>query len=412
MDGRRACAVALVAGDVAWQTQLFADLVWNPHFGLIFMMATVATAWAVTAGRFGWWPVTVLLASVAAQSHLLYAVPSVALAVLAPVLAFTGGYRPVRWRFGIVGLLVGAACWVVPLVQEVVGRPGNISLIVDAGSARPRVGVGFGIHALSSAVGLPPVWLTAFPFLSAPQFLGGHGEAWAVVSLVVLPVIALGARFSSRRELCGLAVVGLVMEFGAVVGFSTLPKDDVVVVGYLAVFLWVVGALVWVVVVWSAGEMTVAAWRRLRPVGDRVGGPALRVHVPELVGLALLVLGAVEGVRTLVPAAHARTSAVQFDRPLDDAIARSVERVVAAGPVVVAVRPTVFGPGHGDYVIDEWGVAFALLGQGWQPALTYGFFGVATHLSVPPGSHWPHVTVAVDPSHSLVTGVGRTPVGP
>ena len=63
-----AVAVAVVVADVGLgQTQMFTDLVWNPHFGLVFLIASAATAWVVACGRFGWWPLVVVFASVAAR---------------------------------------------------------------------------------------------------------------------------------------------------------------------------------------------------------------------------------------------------------------------------------------------------------------------------------------------------------
>jgi hypothetical protein len=49
-----AVTVALLVADLGWQNQLFNDLAWNPHFGLVFLIAAGATAWAVASGRFGW----------------------------------------------------------------------------------------------------------------------------------------------------------------------------------------------------------------------------------------------------------------------------------------------------------------------------------------------------------------------
>jgi hypothetical protein len=169
-----AVAIALIAADLGWQTQFFADLVWNPHFGLVFMVATAATAWTVATGRYGWWPLVVGCASVAAQCHLLYAVTAVALVVLAPIIGLVGGHRPLRWRWAVVGLVVGALCWAVPLGQEIVGHPGNLTLVLGSGKGHARVGVSFGLHALATAVAPRPVWLSSFPFLSVPQYVDRH----------------------------------------------------------------------------------------------------------------------------------------------------------------------------------------------------------------------------------------------
>jgi hypothetical protein len=413
VKGWPACAaVALAVAVVGRQTQIFADLVWNPHFGLVFMMATAVVAWTVASGRFGWWPVTVLFASVAAQSHLLYAIPAVALVVLAPVVAWVGRDRPRRWRWAVVGLGVGVACWVLPLVQQFTGHPGNLSLILHAGPHRARIGLAFGLHSLSTAVAPRPVWLSPFPFLSVPHDLETHAVAWAYVSVGLVAAVAAGAWVMRRPPLFALAALGLVLDAATVASFAALPKDDIIVVSYLAPYLWALGALIWVIVLWALAEVVAVAgavaYRRLR---SERRGRRLLVSMAQLAAVGLLVFAGLEGTRTLASSAHGRIAAISFDRPLDDAVARAVERTLAPGPVVVEVRPATFGPAHGDYAVDYWGLAFVLLAAGWHPGLTSGFFGVATHLTVPPHSHWPEATVGVDPSDKAVTGVTRTTFG-
>jgi hypothetical protein len=400
-----AVAMALIAADLGWQTQVFADLVWNPHFGLVFMTGAAATGWAVVSGRVGWWPLTVLFASVAAQCHLLYAVPAVGLALLAPVVALALDRRPSRWRWLVAGVVVGAVCWAVPLGQQVFGHPGNLSLVAGSGSSRPRVGAGFGLHALATAVSPRPVWLSTFPFLTVPHFLHSHSGSWAVASVVFLVAVAAGAGLARRRELAALALVALVLCVGTAVSFGALPRDDVIVVAYLAIYLWVVGAVVWIVVLWGAGELVVTAARRLGGVDHRVGWWAPWAVGCQLAVTALLVVVAMAGVRTLIPAAHSRVAAVGLDRPLDEAIARSVAGRVGRGPVAVTIRPASFGPAYGYFGVDDWGMAFVLLTEGRHPGLTNGFYGPATHLTVPPGSHWTHVTVTVDPASKTVAHV-------
>ena len=50
---------------------------------MVFFLAALAAAWAVMSGHRGWWPVLVVTASIAAQAHLMFTVPSGVLAVLA-----------------------------------------------------------------------------------------------------------------------------------------------------------------------------------------------------------------------------------------------------------------------------------------------------------------------------------------
>ena len=127
----------------------------------------------------------------------------------------------------------------------------------------------------------------------------------------------------------------------------------------------------------------------------------------EVASLVLMVIAGIAGLKTLVPEAHELDATLKVDARLDHAIARSVEHAVPPGPVIVVVRPSTFGAGYGYYVIDYWGVALVLLEHGWRPGLQYTFYGVATHLTVPPGARWPEVVVRVDPATKAVIGAQR-----
>jgi hypothetical protein len=408
IKGWPACvALALAAADVGWQTHLFVDLVWNPDFGLVFLMAAVAIAWVVAAGKFGWWPVLVLFASVAAQSHLLFVIPAVALVVTSPVIAGICGHRPRRWRWLLIGGLVTLACWIVPVGQEIFGHPGNVSLILDSGSGHARAGFGFGLHALATAGWPRPIWVTEYPYLAAiaymPQYLEAHTTVWAFIALIALLAIAVSAWMTKRRHLAALAAIALVFSLGTTAGFGMLPKDHLVVVGYLGDCLWFSGVLLWIVLLWAAGDVVIAGL----PRAGRLRATGTGRVVAEFIGVMLLAIVGVEALLTQVPAARNLSLNVRTDRSLNQAVDRAVERELPPGPVVVEVQPSNFGPTHGFYAVDYWGIASGLLSRGWQPGLNESFFGSATGLTAPPNSHWPVVRVTVSPSTRTIVSVRK-----
>ena len=80
--------------------------------------------WVVALGGVRWWPVLVFVASVAAQSHLTFVIPSVVLTLTALIF----GLQAVRLRrlgWLITGVGVGLVCWLAPLLQEVGHGPGQ-----------------------------------------------------------------------------------------------------------------------------------------------------------------------------------------------------------------------------------------------------------------------------------------------
>jgi len=421
VQGWPACvAVALVAAVAGGQTQLYADVLWNPHIGLVFLTAAAVSAWVVASGRFGWWPVTIAFASLAAQCHFLYVVPAVAVAVVAPLTGLVLGHRPSGRRWLVVGAVVAAVGWLAPLAQQVFVRPGNLTLILRSGHGHPRVGLAFGLHALATAADPRPIWLTPFPYAAAyadrmPQYVTGHAVGWGVAALVALVVVAGAAWRTGRRPLSAAAVVVATVSVATVASFATLPADNLSVLSYLLNVVWVVGTLQWMVVAWAGAEAAGAVLRSRadgRPAPLRAW-PASRVGVVAgLAGAVVLVAATVATLHALVPAAHARVAGVRVDRPLDAAIAASIERAVPRGPVIIEFEPSQFGARYGYYNIDSWGVATILLTDGWRPGLTQGFSGVATHLTVPPGARWPTATVVVDPAHRSVIGVRVRPAPP
>ena len=73
------CAIiGFCALDLVWLVpQVFETLTWNAYFPIPFLLATIVVAWIVCMGGYGWWPVLVATASVAAQTHLIFVLPCV-----------------------------------------------------------------------------------------------------------------------------------------------------------------------------------------------------------------------------------------------------------------------------------------------------------------------------------------------
>src|SRR5262249_2795110 len=72
---------------IAWYPEIAVGPSWNPSVGAMFFLAALAAAWAVMSGNRGWWPVLVVCASIAAQAHLMFALASVSIVVLAFIIA-------------------------------------------------------------------------------------------------------------------------------------------------------------------------------------------------------------------------------------------------------------------------------------------------------------------------------------
>jgi hypothetical protein len=158
--------------------------------------------------------------------------------------------------------------------------------------------------------------------------------------------------------------------------------------------------IIWATVLWALVAIALDAWQSRTALSAAHWSQVLLRWLGAFVGALLLVVATIAAVSTLATAAPLKMSKIS-DPPLDKAIAASVEAAVKPGHVIFEVTPSSFptpGIGFGTYVIDYWGTAFILLRDGWQPAMTYQFYGTATHLTVPRGANWPLVVVDVDPA--------------
>jgi hypothetical protein len=262
----------------ATQPDVLVNSDWNPHFGLVWFSAACVVAWAVGTGRLRWWPVLVLAASISAQCHLTYTLPSALLAVLAP-LAGILARRRVRqeagagreagagggWSWLVVGLTVGAACWVTSIVQQLTANPGNVSVLLRCVGSHRELGTRFGLQTLASAVVPPPLWFhsQAVSAQGLMQGLTAHSAGLGLAVLAVLAVVAVVAWISRRNDIAVLAGVAFLAAGSTVWEIALQPTSTRMVLIYEDAVLWPVGMLVWGVVALSLVEV-VARWRPLR----------------------------------------------------------------------------------------------------------------------------------------------------
>lgn len=261
------CAVVgLVVVDLLWLTpQPFADPPWNAFFGLFLLVTTMAIGWVVATGSLGWWPAMVLVASVEVQSHMFYVLTATALVLGAPLLGIVRRSRPERFRWLAAGLIVGVACWVAPMIQEVTGHPGNMSLLVTSGRSGASVGATYGLRTFAGAATLPPIWLRHYPTGFFAELLAIQPHAPMIGGVLVILgvfVVTAVAWATGHRDMATLAAIALVSSIGLVASVALLPLRNKGSMGYLIFSVWVVGAALWLVVVWSLATVIASLIRR------------------------------------------------------------------------------------------------------------------------------------------------------
>jgi hypothetical protein len=390
--------VAAVLLVVAAQPGVVLDPVWNPSVGLIWYLATAATAWATASGHLRFMPALVLAGSFTAQAHLMFALAAIVAVVIAAAMGALWPRPPMRWvaRCGWLGggLVVGLACWLAPVIQQLTSSPGNLSLLLASGHQGKEIGSSFGLNALVGAVSPNPLLFSSWSgntFLSVAEHIGSHQGGAGIALLVALALVSVGAFALRRRELGALALISLIFAGAGVITTARIPVAFATAIIYLDRDLWLVAPLTWLVLFWLVCAVAWSAWRKW---GQRRPWP---VHLPRPTAPAVLaVIGACA--LALVAAFAVRVgggSNGPASKPLGQAIAqatasaRQVERLVPRGPVSVVVLPS----GLPAYLVLP-GVLWQLRSDGWTPQTPPPF---VSHLGEPyvPTRGTPRVTVTL-----------------
>ena len=376
-------ASGIIIGTVVWQPLVAAQPYWNPWFGVIFFLATLAAGLAVLSGRRYWWPVLVLTASVASQAHLMFALASAALVLVALVagLADTIRARAGYW-WAVLGLMAGAACWAAPLIQQLTSRRGNLTLLIASLGARQSAGPAFGLKALTASVLPPAVWWQpslSFRHEGIASQIAGRTPAFGAAMLALTAAVLVVAVWPLRsRRLAALAAVSLLASGAVLATYSGIPVHNL---GrhdqnYLLIVLLPVGLLAWLATGAAAvlaarrviGQVGVLATMRRRSRGapGAAGGSAARggALVPGLVAVALIGLGS-----WLAVAQQARVSAdvtPAQEVSATRSAAQRIEQLLPRQRLKLAVLR------DGVYERDvTLGVAWMLHADGYQPAVDH-----------------------------------------
>jgi hypothetical protein len=279
-------ASGMILATVAWMPGIALQAFWNPWFGVMFLFVALAAGWAVMSGRRGWWPVLVITASVAAQAHLMFAIVSAALVVVALAVGLADSARDrAGYRWAVVGLVAGAACWAAPVVQQLTSRTGNLSALIHSeATVGHKTGLVFGLKALAGAAEPPPLWWTPLQSLLNLHVIERQSAWFGAVTLAVTLVVLIAAiRPLRSRRLAALAAVSLVASLGSLVMYAGIAAASIPAapsglntLNYLMILMLPVGVLSWLTV---AAALVLTGKRVLRRVQAPTASP--ESHGPE-----------------------------------------------------------------------------------------------------------------------------------
>jgi hypothetical protein len=296
-----AIAIALMCRSLAAET--FHD-VWNPSAGLFPFLLLIFLCWSVACGEHRLLPATALVGSFVVQAHLMYLPPTaglLAVAAIGLVVSRRGQRIALGWRtlaLGLATVLVVAACWIAPAIDELDHRPGNATLVVRSATAHAQtLGATVGWHATTRAVGWMPWWLhqpadrwTRKYDVALPA--GTVRTATAIALLAALVVAATAGALRRRGDVTAAAVIGLVLSVALAVEASHTPVPRVLsaTLGYTMWWGSQLGMWVWLVVGWCAWLLVASAALAL---AGRVRRPTIgtRGRAAVMVAWSLLAIG-------------------------------------------------------------------------------------------------------------------------
>jgi hypothetical protein len=344
------------------------NLVWNPSFGIFWLLAAAGVGTAVAAGRLAWTPVLVVMASVVAQTHEVFAPPAFLIllgAVGAGILWRRRAAERLSGWWAPVAIGAGMACWWAPAVEQFTGRPGNLTVLSQA-QGGPTLGLGHALGDLGWAVGPDPVWLRPLPHGGAVDtfaFTAGyflHGALWGVLALALLAGAAILGWRRRVTWVFGSATVALLLAVGTVGALAAYPTVDFLKLSYLGAILWPVGLTAAVALVGAAALLLGPVWHS----GARRSDALSRGH------------GLVLGVALGLGVALALLAAVSSDPPYPASETQLVHRSVEAADGLAPRRPfrLEVGGGQARPILrgaELLGVAYGLRVGGHQPELPW-----------------------------------------
>jgi hypothetical protein len=373
-------ATGVILGAIAWIPAIALLPCWNPWFGLMYFLAELAACWAVMSGHRGWGPVLVIAGSIAAQAHLMYTVTAVAVVLLGLIVGLVDTYRAkAGYRWAIVSVVAGLACWSAPLIQEFTTRNGNLSALASGkGTPGALAGLPFGLKALAAAAQPPPFWWSSITSLGKLSLINQRSAAaGAVVLALAVAVLAVALYVLRSRRIAALAAVSLTVTVTAFLMYAHIPKSSVSMsttsvnnLRYLMAPMFAVGVLAWL----SLGAVCVqaaAARRARRPAAAAGDGTAAAAPRPTtarwaapalgLTAVAFVALAALVGLEV----GHAGVSQSPAMRAVGTVFPQ-IEHAVSRRPLALSV----IAESNQDRRQVTFGLMYALNSAGYRPEIS------------------------------------------
>jgi len=306
---------------------------WNPYFPVLLWLVVLAAAWSVLVGDHWMAVVTVVAATVAAQTHVSYLLNAIAMSAL--VLAVMGWQlrrrdeRQAVLQPFLVTLGIGAALWIPPFVDQFFRDPGNMSALIRhfaSDPPEPAIGVGEGVRVFLRHLDAPSAMVDLVLRSDAFIHRSGLDHGTPILGAFVLALWIAAAVAAHKMRHTRLDALNVVIALALGTGFLSTVRIFGKVWYYLTLWAWGTTLMMLLSMAWTA-------WTLLRRRGAAEGEPvddrAIVVLGAVTIGIctAMSLGGAIvldvpepqlsDGLRAVVPAT---------EQALDDAVGPAVGR--------------------------------------------------------------------------------------
>lgn len=319
---------------------------WNPYFPLLLWLVVLLATWATLSGDHRMALVVVTVGSVAAQTHVPYLLPAIAMSALAlGALLVRRDLRTVAAAFG-----TAAFFWLPAAVDQVRREPGNISMLIDhftGDTDESTIGAVEGSGVFLRHLDLPRIAWEMLRSDDAFLVVSGETGGIAVGGVVVLAAWIAAVAIAARRRHQPLCRLNLVVAVALLVGWFSMTRIFGKIWFYLTLWAWGTALLALVSIVWT-GYLVVR---------DRTPDEAPRPWVRAAIVAAIAVptaLSLVAGVVLQVPEENLSTGLGDVLDETEQAIRDGVgEAVGSDGRYVVFWQDVNFIGAQGYGLVNE-----------------------------------------------------------
>jgi hypothetical protein len=271
---------------------------WNPYIVVLPLFALALVTWTVACGDHWLFPLVILFASFASQSHIGTALPCAALLMIATTSVVVDARRASVTkprRLAVVSVALALVLWLPALIDQFRPGGGNLGEVWRFWFSHHESMPGFleGARLVDPQLGIRPSFVTG----AEPRnpFSGGLNPSWTVpVALLVLVVAIVWAAKRRDREAAALGTVALTLAATAWISAARIVGVPIV---YLLRWTWVVGALTWLAIAWTV----MRAVRSRRRIAALLGALSA---VAVIGGVGLVTATTVSAARTDHPVAQ------------------------------------------------------------------------------------------------------------